>query len=90
MKERCELDEAMDAMAEYETLHSLKDSDELVCECWPVSYRQIGQYLEKGDHGEQSLAEILNALVIAQGCGTCLDKAGHFIEMMKRNRNDRT
>ncbi|MCY4644750.1 MAG: (2Fe-2S)-binding protein [Bacteriovoracales bacterium] len=83
----CELDEAMEAVAEYKALDSLKLSDELVCECWPVSYRQVTQYLERPGHDGKSSADVLHALRIAQGCGTCLDKACRFIERMRRNHN---
>ena len=83
-----EFDLAMEAIAEYEILRSLKTSDELVCECHPVSYRQITEYLESGESKQKTLAEVLSTLYIARGCGTCLDKASLFVEMSRNQTRE--
>ena len=77
-----EFDQAMQAIVEYQRLSSLQGNDELVCECHPVSYRQIAQYLRQEDNVDKELGVILQDLQVAQGCGTCLGRATGFIEAM--------
>ena len=85
-----EFDQAMEAMAQYEMRASLKNSDELVCECHPVSYRQIAEYVNEDENQNECVPDILNALCIAQGCGTCLDKASYFVKMLRRGNEKAT
>lgn len=78
-----ELDQAMEAITEYKIVSSLETSDELICECYPISYKQIAQYLAGHNNKHKDLVEILNDLRVAQGCGTCLNKATQFITAVK-------
>ena len=78
-----EFDQAMEAVTEYQILTSLQGSDELVCECYPVSHKQIAQYLKEYRNQHKKLEEILDDLRMAQGCGTCLNKASQFITMVR-------
>ena len=81
---KTEFDQAMEAVIEHKVISCLKASDDLICECHPISCREVAEYLERHDTSRRPLEEILDALCIAQGCGTCLDKALQFIETMRR------
>ena len=79
-----ELDLAMEALAEYELASSLKTSDELLCECFPTSYKQVAEYLGTYSHKNESVEDILSRLNVSQGCGTCRKKATQFVELIRR------
>lgn len=77
--------EAMEALQIHDYLSDKGSSDDLLCECNPISYKQVSDYLDSNNDNNLKCDEIMEVLRIAQGCGTCFNAASEFIEL-KQNQ----
>lgn len=79
--------EAMEALRISEYLAAREESDDLLCECNPVSYREVSNFIISNKNNSLNCTDVMRALRIAQGCGTCLNAASEFIELKLENLN---
>ena len=73
--------EAMEALHDFDVLERQSESFELLCECQPITYKELSIYLDAEQNFNSNPLEIMNALRIAQGCGTCFNAAAEFIKL---------
>ncbi len=73
--------EAMEALQASERMNSLENSDALLCECNPTSYRDFSLFLENHASDDPDLSEVLSKCCVAQGCRTCFNAASQFFEL---------
>ncbi len=78
---------AQEALEQHIQVTKLSKSENLLCECNPVSYREVFSFIEATSTPHLNPAYIMNALRIAQGCGTCLNNAQSLIYMVLETNN---
>lgn len=74
--------DALEALELEQQLLSFKNNSDLICECKPTSYSELYQYITDNRSRISSSEQVLTALRIAQGCGTCFTSAHYATEKL--------
>lgn len=61
---------------------SFKHNSDLICHCEPTSYAELYRYIDENRENIDSIEQVLFALRIAQGCGTCFTSARYATEKL--------